>query len=138
VTPTKKQNTMYRTKSINSDLIAGIFTDLEEIFNYGIDKSRHAAYTEIIRAEKEEEGYSIQFALPGYDKEDLKISQDKRDLIVSAKFEKEEGWKKSFSKRIQLPDNADFSSSTASLEKGVLKIQIPFKADQKPFEIKIG
>jgi HSP20 family protein len=129
---------MYRTKSINAELLAGVFTDLEEIFNYGIDRSRHTAYTEIIRAEKTEDGYSIQFAMPGYDKEDLKISQDKRDLIVSAKFEKEEGWKKNFAKRIQLPDNADFSASTASLDKGILSIQIPFKVDQKPFEIKIG
>lgn len=128
---------MYR----NNNLFAvsnSLFADLEELFSYGIDKSKYSSYTEIIRAEKVEDGYDIHFALPGYDKEDLKIAQDKRDLVVSAKFEKEEGWKRSFSKRIQLPDNADFSSSTAALEKGILSIHIPFKADQKPFEIKIG
>lgn len=123
---------MYKINRMNS-----LFTDLEEIFNYGIDKSRHSAFMEIIRAEKVEDGYSIQFALPGYDKHDLKISQERRDLIVSAKFEKDEGWKKSFSKRIQLPEDADFLASTASLEKGILYIHIPFNVDQKPKEIKI-
>ena len=130
---------MYRTKNFNNilDGMQILFTDLDSIFDLGIDKSNVSAYTEVIRAEKVEAGYDFYFALPGYDKEDLKISLEKRDLIVSAKFEKEEKWKKNFTKRIQLPENADFSESKATLEKGVLLIHIPFKENQKPIEIKI-
>ena len=83
-------------------------------------------------------GYNIHFVLPGYDKEDLKISQEKGYLIVSAKFEKEEGWKKNFLKKVQLPDDADFSSAKASLDKGILTLHIPFKEDSRSFEIKIS
>jgi HSP20 family molecular chaperone IbpA len=128
---------MYRTKNLNNTMQM-LFTDLESIFDYGIDKSKVSAYTEVIRAEKVENGYDIHFVLPGYDKEDLKISQEKRDLVVSAKFETEGTWKKTFAKRVQLPDDADFSSSSAKLEKGILSIHVPFNEDQKPVEIKIG
>ena len=115
-----------------------LFTDLDSIFDYGIDKSKVSAYTEVIRAEKGENGYDVHFVLPGYDKEDLKISQEKRDLIVSAKFETEGTWKKTFAKRVQLPDDADFSASEAKLEKGILSIHVPFNENKKPVEIKIG
>jgi HSP20 family molecular chaperone IbpA len=115
-----------------------LFSDLESIFDLGVDKSKYSAYTEVIRAEKMKSGYNIHFVLPGYDKEDLKISQEKGYLIVSAKFEKEEGWKKNFLKKVQLPDDADFSSAKASLDKGILTLHIPFKEDSRSFEIKIS
>jgi HSP20 family molecular chaperone IbpA len=131
---------MYRTKNFNNilDGMQVLFTDLDSVFDLGIDKSKVSAYTEIIRAEKSEEGYDIYFVVPGYDKEDLKISLEKRDLVVSAKFEKEDTWKKSFTKRVQLPEDADFSKSVAALDKGILSIEVPFKENQKPVEIKIG
>ena len=131
---------MYRTRNTNGifENMHALFTDLETIFDLGVDKSKVSAYTEVIRAEKTKEGYHIQFALPGYDKEDLKISLEKKDLVVSARFEKEENWKKNLHKRIALPDDADFSESEATLEKGILDIYLPFKADQKPVEIKIS
>ena len=132
---------MYRTKNYNS--LSGLFdqvlfSDLESIFDLGVDKSKYSAYTEVIRAEKAKDGYEVHFVLPGYDKEDLKISQEKRHLVISANFEKEEGWKKNFIKKVQLPDDSDFSLAAASLEKGILTVHIPFKADSKPFEIKIA
>jgi HSP20 family protein len=120
------------------DNMQALFTDLETVFDLGVDKSKVSAYTEVIRAEKNEEGYNIQFSLPGYDKEDIRISLEKNDLVVSARFEKDENWKKTFHKRIALPDDADFSKSEATLEKGILEIQLPFKADQKSVEIKIS
>lgn len=132
---------MYRTKTSNlASLLdhAAIFSDIESIFDLGIDKSKYSAYTEVIRAERNKEGYAVDFVLPGYDKEDLKISQEKNNLVVSAKFEKEEGWKKNFSKKVQLPEDADFSAASASLEKGILSILVPFKAESKSFQIKIA
>lgn len=131
---------MYRTKNFNNllDGMQVLFTDLDSIFDLGIDKSKVSAYTEVIRAEKAEECYNIHFVVPGYEKQDLKISLEKRDLVVSAKFEKEDTWKKNFTKRVQLPEDADFAKSTASLDKGILSIQVPFKKNQKPVEIKIG
>lgn len=131
---------MYRTKNINSilDGMQILFTDLDSVFDLGVDKSKVSAYTEIIKAEKTENGYDIHFAVPGYEKEDLKISLEKRDLIVSARFEKEESWKKNFAKKIQIPEDADFSKLEAKLDKGILSISIPFKEKQKPVEIKIS
>jgi HSP20 family molecular chaperone IbpA len=131
---------MYRTKNFNSvlDGMQVLFADLDSIFDLGVDKSKVSEYTEVIRAEKTKDGYDIHFVVPGYDKKDLKISLEKRDLIVSAKFEKEDTWKKNFSKRVQIPEDADFSKSKATLDKGILSIEIPFKEDQKPVEIKIG
>jgi HSP20 family molecular chaperone IbpA len=132
---------MYRTKNHNnlSSLFDQVlFSDLESIFDLGVDRSRHSAYTEVIRAEKVKDGYDVHFVLPGYDKKDLKISHEKNDLVVSANFEKEEGWKKNFSKKVQLPNDSNFSLAVASLDKGILTVHIPFKADSKPFEIEIS
>jgi HSP20 family molecular chaperone IbpA len=131
---------MYRTKNHNlANLFDQVlFSDLETIFDLGIDKSKYSAYVEVIRAEKTKEGYSVHFVLPGYEKQDLKISQEKNTLVVSAKFEKEEGWKKNFMKKVELPNDADFSFTEAALDKGILTLQIPFKENSKPFEIKIS
>jgi HSP20 family molecular chaperone IbpA len=74
---------MYRTKNLNNAMQM-LFTDLDSIFDYGIDKSKVSAYTEVIRAEKGENGYDIYFVLPGYDKEDLKISQEKRHFSMES------------------------------------------------------
>ena len=130
-----------RTKNYNTlaNLFnQALFSDMESIFDLGVDRSRYSAYTEVIRAEKAKDGYDVHFVVPGYDKEDIKISHEKNFLVLSANFEKEEGWKKNFAKKVQLPDDADFSSARASLDKGILTIHVPFKTDSRPFEIKIA
>jgi HSP20 family protein len=96
------------------------------------------SYDEIAKISKTKNGYEINCILPGYDKEDIKISIEKNNLIVSAAFEKEEYWKKNFSKKINLHDDADILLSTAKLEKGILSIIVPFKPHEKPIEIKIA
>lgn len=85
---------------------------------------------------KTEKGYDISYPVPGYDKEDFSILFEKNNLIIMAKFEKEEQWKKNFYKKIKIYENIDIQSSIAKLEKGILSIHIPFeKAYQKTVQI---
>lgn len=92
------------------------------------------AFSENIK--KTEEGYDISYPVPGYDKEDFSISFEKNNLIIMAKFEKEDQWKKNFYKKIKIYENIDIQSAIAKLEKGILSIHIPLeKAYQKQVQI---
>ena len=76
-------------------------------------------------------GVSLQLAIPGCDKEDIKISLDKNALTIS--FQKEENKQvftkkefsfSSFSRSFNLSDSLDKNSIKSSLKNGVLTIEI--------------
>lgn len=81
------------------------------------------------------DGWEIQLSLPGYKKEDLKISLDENILEVSSEIKDVNCSQnvqtsifknvKSFYKSYQLPSNADLDKIEANLENGILRIFIP-------------
>ncbi len=90
--------------------------------------------------------YHIAISIPGYTKEDLKISLEDLKLIVAAQIEATEDadktilqeWKKtSFSKQFMLPRDADKSQINAAYEAGVLALTIQKVEKPQPLTITV-
>jgi molecular chaperone IbpA len=95
--------------------------------------------------EKVEKGYIVEVAVPGWNKTQISVNVHKN--ILTIKGEKKEnnegrGWVhkgisgKSFEKHLKL-DNA-LEVSSASMENGMLKIDLSYSPSSKPTSIPIG
>lgn len=80
--------------------------------------------------------FSLEFAAPGFKKEDFKVSVDNRVLTIHAekKEEKDEQTKRytrrefsynSFSRSFTLPENANPEQIDAKYTNGILKLSVP-------------
>jgi HSP20 family protein len=91
---------------------------------------------------------TVEAHLPHFDEKDITISVDKGILEIQAeKHEKEEDKDKkyvvresssSFYRRIALPEQADEENIKADMDKGVLKVVVPFRELPAPKKIAIG
>jgi HSP20 family protein len=91
-----------------------------------------------------EDGYNIQLAVPGMNKEDFKIELDGDSLVISAEikgvreekaenFTRKEFGFRSFKRSFILPENSvNAEAIKASYENGVLGVQLPKKEEAKP------
>lgn len=87
---------------------------------------------------KLEDGYELMLAVPGFSKEQIKLSVDENTLSVEGTFDTEvkpdekynykEFGIKSFKRSFILPENVDLDKITASSLNGVLSITIKEKA----------
>jgi HSP20 family protein len=89
-----------------------------------------------------ENGFDIELAVPGLNKEDFKISVDKNVLSVSAdkktenieegkKFSKREYNYTSFTRSFTLPESADHSKIEAEYTDGILKLNVAKREEAK-------
>lgn len=88
--------------------------------------------------------FDLEMAVPGYKKEDLKVTLENDILTIASEqknvsqedkggYSRREFRYNSFARSFQLPQNADGEKVTASYEAGVLKLSIPkTKASVKP------
>ncbi|WP_448808043.1 Hsp20/alpha crystallin family protein [Agromyces bauzanensis] len=91
---------------------------------------------------------TVEAHLPGFAQDDIEINVDEGALVVRAeKHEKEEDKGKkyvvresssSYYRRIQLPEQADQDAVTASFDKGVLRVTVPYKELPSPRKISIN
>jgi len=90
-----------------------------------------------------EKGYHLEFAVPGFSKEDVKIHVENEVLTVSGEHKVEEGsdQKKygrkefsytSFKRSFTLPESVDVEQIEANLKDGVLSVEVAKKAEEKP------
>ena len=77
------------------------------------------------------DAFELKLALPGINKEDLKIEAEGRLLKIEAQS-KEEGLEWSFSKSFWLPHGTENDRLSASLENGILKMNLPKSEHSKP------
>ncbi len=90
------------------------------------------------------EGFEVEVAAPGFDKNDFKVELDNEMLTVSSakkienetkdgeRFTKHEFSYQSFSRSFTLPNSADVENIAAQYENGILRIRIPKKEEAKP------
>ena len=89
-----------------------------------------------------ENGFDIELAVPGLNKEDFKISVDKNVLSVSAdkktenveegkKFSKREYNYTSFTRSFTLPESVDHSKIEAGYTDGILKLTVAKREEAK-------
>lgn len=110
------------------------------------DNNFKAMAMDIIEHEKEIE---LLANLPGFKKEDVKISVHDNQLTIEAKCEEKKEEKKgtmfrcerysgSYRRSIYLPENADVNKISAKMENGVLSLSIPKKEETPKKEIVIN
>ena len=91
---------------------------------------------------RENEGYSLELAVPGYSREDFNIDIENNTLSISlngrvedTEFEKDSiqqrEWSySSFKRSFMLPENTNLDSITARYNAGILYIQVPIEDQQ--------
>jgi HSP20 family protein len=87
-----------------------------------------------------DEAYTLELALPGWDKQDVNLEVDGELLIVSGKQEAEDvpNYRRrefgltSFEKSFHLPDTIDIDGIVATLERGILAIGLPKVPEVQP------
>lgn len=86
--------------------------------------------------------FGLEFAAPGFKKEDFKVSVDNGILTVSAetqtekneenkKFTRKEFSYNSFTRSFSLPENVNADAIEAKYENGILNLSVPKKEESK-------
>ncbi len=138
--------TVKKQRTMPASFISDFFSDnlFPSFLTKGMvtGKSSHPA----ANVEENETGYKISLAVPGIGKEGFRVSLDENVLTVSSvqKQENESGHEglirqefnyNTFSRSFIMPDNIKVEEIRASLENGILYINIP-KAETKVLKAK--
>ena len=97
----------------------------------------------------DEHKVTLKIEVPGIDEKDIDIRVENNTLTVHGerkieKEEKEENYRRverqygSFTRTFTLPSAVDTENVSANYDKGVLKINLPKKAEAKPKQIKVN
>ena len=111
----------------------------------GTDDNFRAMAMDIVEHEKE---FEILANLPGFTKDNIKISVHDNQLLVEANCEDKkeehkgtiyrcERYSGNFRRSLILPDNVDVSQITAKMDNGVLRLTVPKKEPSPKKEIVI-
>jgi HSP20 family protein len=114
-------------------------------FEEDSDNNFKAMALDIVEHEKE---FELMANLPGFKKENVKISVHDNQMLIEAKCEDKKEEKKgtvyrcerysgSYRRNLYLPENADTAKIQAKMEDGVLKLTIPKKEATPQKEIVI-
>jgi HSP20 family protein len=105
-------------------------------------------YRPQFRTTEDEKGASIQVALPGVRKDDLKLTLLESNLRVEANRSDDvpEGWKthraagpaRRYGLQLRLTSRLDGTKTTATFEAGVLTLQVPVREEAKPRQIAVN
>ncbi len=98
---------------------------------------------------EDEQNLVLKLEIPGVNEEDLQVSLENNLLTVKGerKFEKEEKEENfhrierrfgTFTRTFRMPNTVDSDYTSASYDKGILKITLAKRAEAKPKQIKIG
>jgi HSP20 family protein len=122
-----------------------LFDKMVEDFN--VESDTRSMATDIVENDKE---YVITAELAGLEKKDVKISLDKNQLIIEAEIKEEkedkdqeknwirrERYQGNFRRSFVLDDTCDAQKIKATMDKGVLQVQIPKSAPTVARQIEI-
>jgi HSP20 family protein len=129
-------------RNFNSDFFPSI-PSIENLFSDNfLNQDSKSSYMTVPRANviKNENGYSIELAAPGFTRDEFQLSVDNNTLTVKVGTEDSEGYEqrvvsreymfKSFTRNWTLPENANSDSISARYEAGILLIDVPVKNEQ--------
>jgi HSP20 family protein len=105
--------------------------------------------TPAVNIKETEDGFNLELAAPGLEKEDFKLELDNDVLTISAekkvenettegndekaeKYTRREFSYQSFQRTFTLPETIDVSKINASYQNGVLMVTLPKKEEAKP------
>jgi HSP20 family protein len=98
---------------------------------------------------EDEHKVALKIEVPGIEEKDIDVRVENNMLTVTGerridKEEKQENYRRverqygSFTRSFTLPQTVDTDNVSANYEKGVLKINLPKKAEAKPKQIKVN
>jgi len=90
--------------------------------------------TSRFEADETDEGYAFTIALPGFKKNEVKVTVDGQQLTVAATSEKKGT---SMSRSITLPSDVDTASIEATLEDGVLTVTTKKRPESRARQIEV-
>lgn len=99
--------------------------------------------------QRTEDGYRLRAALPGFKPEDVEVSLDQGTLTISAKrsqdnqmeqgrYLRREVFSGRFRQRLALPSEVKPEDVTASLEDGVLTVDVRYAPEDRAVRIRVG
>jgi HSP20 family protein len=131
-------------RSFTGDLnnfVDEMFADLPDYFKNGFNNSERKFQTPV-NVKETDKGYELEVLAPGFEKSDFNISVENEMLTISGekKEVKEEKGKdirkeysyKSFKRSFTMDDKIDATNIEASYINGVLRLNLPKKAEVKP------
>ncbi len=139
--------TLVRYKNEIPSLLANLFNnDLE---NFGLSNFSSTNTTlPSVNIKENPEGFEVEVAAPGFDKNDFIIELNGDVLTISSekqienetkddeRFTKREFSYQSFTRSFTLPDVVESDKITAKYDNGILQILIPKKEEAKPKPVK--
>lgn len=133
-----------------NNLVDELFTELPVVFKNDFNKSDWKGFVPV-NVKETGNSFEMELVAPGFSKEDFKINLENNILTVSAEKKdevKEENEKqirkeynfKSFKRSFTVDEKIDATKIDASYINGVLRLNLPKKAEVKPSttEIKIS
>lgn len=125
---------------------SGLQSIFDELFNnesFNIPKASVGNTTPAVNIRENEDGFFLDFAMPGISKDDVIIELDNDLLTVSSEKKSEEKTEtgnftrrefhyNSFKRSFNLPETIDSSKISADHKDGVLSIVIPKREETKP------
>jgi HSP20 family protein len=127
------------------------------VFNGKIDElldeamrglSRESAWSPASNVWKDEKGFHVQLALPGWDTKDVSIQVEKQVMTVTGAHRSETDAQRKvyqweipngqFAMRYRLPNFVQQEQASAAFKDGVLTISFPKREEAKPRRIEIN
>ncbi|MEY2828655.1 MAG: hypothetical protein RIQ33_513 [Bacteroidota bacterium] len=117
---------------------------LNEVFNDNLfNGADFSNSTPMVNIKETGNGFHLEIAAPGLQKENFEVTMDKNILTISAEKQteqKQEGEKytrkefnyTSFKRSFTLPETIDTTNIKAIYENGILKVDVSKKAEAKP------
>ncbi len=113
------------------------------------DSLTTSSFAPAVDVYEDEHQVTLKIEVPGIDEKDIDVQVENHTLTVHGerkidKEEKEENYRRverqygSFTRTFNLPQTVDTETVSATYDKGVLKIQLPKKAEAKPKQIKVN
>jgi len=118
-----------------------LFNDLFEDLFETMPLYKNQRWSPAVNIKENDSSYGIEFAIPGFNKEDFKINLENNVLTISSereekneetneKYTHKEYSLRSFSRSFTLPKNVDAEKISAAYTDGLLIIDIPKKAEE--------
>ena len=136
----KKMRTIIKTPALRNLFDTNAFFPTP--FGFELESYHKNKYVPAVNVSETENNFTLEFRVPGFSKEDLKIDLDEKTLTVSAEHKTEETKTennyvrkefshKSFTRSFVLPENIDTDALQAKYENGILNVHLPKKVEAK-------
>ena len=137
----------------NSNYYPSFSSLFDDFFNAEVGDWRRNNYSSTnstlpkVNVKEDENGFTIEVAAPGMEKEDFHVHLDHNQLTISSeketekneeleKYTKREFAYHSFQRSFSLPDSANGEKISAKYNNGILILSIPKKEEAKPKPVK--